>query len=368
VVCNYARFSFDDPKRCEYNGTRTYCEQKAYEGMPLTLYHNNGQSGFTDVSASSGLAKEVGRALGVVAIDVNDDGWPDLFVARDGSPNLLLINQRNGRFSDAGLDAEVAYDANGAAKAGMGVDAGDVNGDGWPDFVVTNFSDEYHSLFLNPGFSPYQDWTVNSRLARYTKSYVGWGARFLDYDNDGNLDLFIVNGHINTIIELTRADVTYREPPLLLQNNGKGVFQNMKDQGGPVFRASYDARGLAVGDFDNDGDPDVAFVCLKGAPVLLRNNVGQDNHWVGFELVGAKSNRDAIGAKVTIRIGGKKLVRWVAGGGSYLSSHDKRILFGLGPGGASQTVDAEIRWPSGQTQTLSGLQRERYHTIREPRE
>jgi len=366
IVCNYARFSYDDRKKCEYNGMPTYCEQKAYEGMPLALYHNNGNGTFTDVSAPSGLAKFVGRALGVVTIDVNDDGWPDLFVARDASPNLLLLNKRDGTFEDAGLDAEVAYDPNGVAKAGMGVDAGDVLGDGKPDFVVTNFNDEYHSLFLDPGSFPYDDWTVKSRLAAITKAYVGWGTHFIDYDNDGNLDLIIVNGHINRIIEMTRRDVAYKEPPLLLRNIGKGVFQNIEDQAGAAFRRGYDARGLAVGDIDNDGDADVVFTCLEDKPVLLRNNVGQGHPWIGFELVGTKSNRDAIGAKISVRFGERKLVRWITGGSSYLSSHDKRVLFGLGSGRAPQNVEAEIHWPSGTNQKLSGLEPNRYHRIVEP--
>jgi len=366
VVCNYARLSFDDPKKCEYNGIRTYCEQKAYEGMPLTLYHNNRDGTFTDVSVQSGLAQFVGRALGVVSIDANDDGWPDLFVARDAHSNLLLVNQHNGKFSDSGLDAEVAYDPNGLAKAGMGVDAGDVNEDGWPDFVVTNFNDEYHSLFLNPGSFPYEDWTVRSRLAGYTRPYVGWGTQFLDYDNDGHLDLLIVNGHINPVIELTRADVKYKEPPLLLRNNGKGVFQTMNDAGGATFRTGQDGRGLAVGDFDNDGDPDVAIVRLKDKPILLRNNVGQDKPWVGLQLKGTKSNRDGIGAKLTLQAGGRCMVRWVTGGGSYLSSQDRRVLFGLGAGPAPKEVNLEIRWPSGQIQKVTGLRTNRYHVIQEP--
>ncbi len=368
AVCNYARFSFDDPQKCEYNGIRTYCEQKAYEGMPLTLYHNNRNGTFTDVSTQSGLAQFVGRALGVVSIDFNDDGWPDLFVARDASPNLLLVNQHNGTFSDSGLDAEVSYDPNGVAKAGMGVDAGDVNDDGWPDFVVTNFNDEYHSLFLNPGSFPYDDWTVRSGLAGYTRSYVGWGAQFFDYDNDGHLDLIIANGHINPIIELTRSDVKYKEPPLLLRNGGKGIFQTVNDTAGPTFRTGHEGRGLAVGDFDNDGDPDVAFVCLNDRPILLRNNVGQDKPWVGLQLKGTKSNRDGIGAKLTLQVGNRRLVRWVTGGGSYLSSQDRRVLFGLGlgPGPAPKEVNVEIRWPGGQIQKVSGLQTNRYHVIQEP--
>jgi hypothetical protein len=366
VVTNYVQFSFDSPKKCEVNGTRSYCEQTAYQGMPLTLYHNNGNGTFTDVSRQSGLDKFVGRGLGVIAIDANDDGWTDLVVARDASPNLLLINSERGTFEDAALNAEIAYDSNGLAKAGMGVDAGDVNGDGVPDLVFTNFNDQYHSLFWGSRSLLYEDRTAASGLARFTKSYVGWGAKFLDYDNDGNLDLMLVNGHINQLIENTRTDVKYKEPPLLLHNDGKGNFQNMPDSAGPVFRSAYVARGLAVGDFDNDGDPDVVFTTLNGSPVLLRNNVGQDNSWIGFELRGTKSNRDAVGARITVFSGNRQVVRWITGGSSYLSSHDKRIIVGMGAGGARGKVNAEIRWPSGAVQRLSNLATKHYHLVVEP--
>ena len=363
VVTNYAELSFDDPKKCEMNGVRSYCAQVRYRGLPLTLYHNNGDGTFTDVSASSGLSQLVGRALGVVAVDVNDDGWPDLFVARDASPNLLLLNKRNGTFEDVALDAEVAYDSNGVAKAGMGVDAGDVNGDGIPDFVVTNFNDQYHSLFFGSRSFPYDDRTVTSRLAQYSKSDVGWGAKFLDYDNDGNLDLIIANGHINQAVELTRGEVKYREPLLLLHNDGKGAFDNVASEAGPVFQSSYSARGLAVGDFDNDGGPDVVFTTLNGSPVLLRNNVGKDNSWIGFDLQGTRSNRDAIGTRITVFSGGRRLVRWITGGSSYLSSHDKRVVVGLGHSPPGIIVRAEIRWPNGNLQSLSDLEPSRYHRI-----
>jgi hypothetical protein len=366
VVTNYARFSFDDVKKCELNGVRTYCEQKAYEGMPLTLYHNNGDGTFTDVSEKSGLAKQIGRALGVTAIDVNGDSWPDLFVARDASPNLLLINNRNGTFTDIALDAEVAYDSNGVAKSGMGVDAGDVNHDGKPDFVVTNFNDEYHSLFISAPSKLYIDRTVPSQLAAYTRTHVGWGAQFIDYDNDGELDLLIVNGHINRVIETTRVDVKYKETPLLLHNDGNGIFQNMRGQAGSVFMAGYSARGLAVGDFNNDGGIDAVFTQLDGSPVLLRNNVGQNHSWVGFQLRGTKSNRDAIGAKITVDVGNRKLVRWITGGASYLSSHDKRVVVGIPGSSGSQTIGAEIQWPSGTIQRLASLRLKQYHNITEP--
>jgi enediyne biosynthesis protein E4 len=363
VVTNYARFSFDTPKKCEVNGVRSYCEQVAYEGMPLALYHNNGNGTFTDVSQSSGLNKFVGRALGVVAIDADDDGWPDLFIARDASPNLLLINKRNGTFQDEALEADVAYNADGAAKAGMGVDAGDVSGDGIPDFIVTNFNDQYHSLFVGTKSFPYADRTVASRLAAASKSFVGWGAKFLDYDNDGNLDLVLVNGHINEVIESTRGDVKYKEPPLLLHNDSTGKLENMRERAGPPFVSNFVARALATGDFDNDGDTDVVFTTLDGSPVLLRNNVGQDNSWIGLQLQGTRSNRDAIGAKVTVIAGKRRLVRWITGGSSYLSSHDGRVLVGLGPTSSSSGVTVEIRWPNGNTQRLFGVKPNEYHHV-----
>ena len=366
VVTNYVRFSFDDPKKCEVNGMRSYCEQLAYQGMPLTLYHNNRDGTFTDVSTQSGLGKLVGRALGVVAIDVNNDGWTDLFIARDASPNLLLINQHNGTFEDVAVDAEVAYNEHGVAKAGMGVDAGDATGDGLPDFVITNFNDQYHSLLVGSESAQYEDRTVASRLAALTKSYVGWGVKFLDFDNDGNLDLMFMNGHINQTVEATRADVSYQQPPLLLRNLSNGTFQNMRDSAGPVFNSAYLGRGLAAGDFDNDGDLDVAFTCLNGTPVLLRNNVGQQNSWIGFELQGTTSNRDAIGARIIVTSGGRQLVRWITGGSSYLSAHDKRVIVGLGPNSAGKPVGAEIVWPRGRIQRLSGLELGRYHKIIEP--
>jgi enediyne biosynthesis protein E4 len=364
IVTNYAQFSFDDPKHCELNRVRAYCAQTAYLGLPLTLYHNNGDGTFSDVSRRSGFDQLVGRGLGVVAIDVDDDGWPDLFIARDASPSLLLINKHDGTFEDIALEAEVAYDQNGIAKSGMGIDAGDVNGDGIPDFVVTNFNDQYHSLSLGSKSLPFSDRTSASRMANLTRSLVGWGAKFLDYDNDGNLDLLLVNGHINQEIESTRADVKYKEPALLLRNNGDGVFENMRELAGATFQRSYLGRALAIGDFDNDGDPDAIFTTLNGPPVLLRNNVGQDRSWVGFSLQGTVSNRDAIGAKITVNSSGRSLTRWSAGGGSYLAAHDKRVLVGLGP--SAKPVSADIRWPSGIVQHLSDLDPRQYHHLVEP--
>lgn len=366
VVCNYAELSFDVPGlKCESLNVRTYCEQRAYKGMPLTLYHNNRNGTFTDVSRSSGLDRFVGRALGVVAVDFDDDGWPDLFVARDASPNLLLLNKHDGTFADAGLESEIAYDRNGNARAGMGVDAADIDGDGRPDVVVTNFNFEFHSLFLNRAGSPFEDRTRASGLAGPTRPDVGWGAHFLDYDNDGQLDLLIVNGHVIEVIEQLRSGVKYKEQPLLFHNSGRAVFEDVSSKAGTAFSQGYLARGLAIGDWDNDGAPDAIFTCIGEHPLLLRNNVGQKSSWIGVRLTGVKSNRDAIGAKLTARVAGGKLVRWITGGSSYLSSHDKRVLFGLGNLPASRSVDIEIVWPNGQTQLAKSLKINRYHQITE---
>jgi len=364
-VANYTKFSFDGPQHCAYQGQPTYCAQTAYEGEVPRLYHNNGDGTFTDATAQAGLSKLAGRALGVVAIDVDGDGWTDLFVARDASPNLLLLNKHNGTFEDAALKAEVALNMDGNARAGMGVDAGDVAGNGWPAFVITNFNDEHHALFVHPGHFPFEERTVQSGLANLTHSFVGWGTHFLDYDNDGNLDLAFVNGHLNALIEQTRHDISYREPPLLLRNDGAGIFRNMEKLAGPVFQQKFRARGLAVGDMDNDGRTDVIFTRLNESPVLLRNTWEQGGGWIGLELQGTRSNRDAIGAKVVVPLPERKLVRWITGGSSYLSSHDKRLIFGLGLH-APQAVNAEIHWPSGQVQIASGLATGRYHKIIEP--
>jgi hypothetical protein len=364
VICNYAELSFDVPGlKCESLNVRTYCEQRAYKGQPLTIYHNNRNGTFTDVSQSSGLDRFVGRALGVVAVDFNDDGWPDLFVARDASPNLLLLNKHDGTFTDAGLEAEVAFDRNGNARAGMGVDAGDVDGDGRPDVAVTNFNFEFHSLFLNRAEYPFEDSTRASGLAGPTRANVGWGAHFLDYDNDGLLDLMIVNGHVIEVIERLRSGVTYKEKPLLFRNTGNAVFEDVSSRAGTAFSQAYLARGLAVGDWDNDGAPDAIFSCIGDHPVLLRNNVGQKNSWIGLQLQGVKSNRDAIGARLTLSVGGRKLVRWITGGASYLSSHDKRVLFGLGKLSSERRVDIEILWPNGKSQIASALETNRYHRV-----
>ncbi len=366
-VCNYAEMSFDRPKRCSYAGQPTYCEQKIYRGQVSVLHHNLGDGTFEDVTASAGLAGFSGRALGVATVDLNNDGWTDLYVARDGSPDLLLLNKRDGTLSDVGLEADISYSPDGEALAGMGVDVGDVDGDGWPDFVVTNFHDEYHSLWRHSTGLPFENATHSSGLAGLTRTYVGWGLRLMDFDNDGDLDLMIANGHVNRMIESTRNDVTYEEPLLLLANDGSGKFRDRGREAGPVFQRRQVARGLATADVDNDGDLDAAFMRLGAVPVLLRNEIGQDSNWVGLRLQGTVSNRDAIGARVVLEGNSRTLVRWVQGGGSFLASHDRRIVFGLGAGPVGPALAIEVRWPSGGSQRFESLEPNRYHELVELR-
>jgi enediyne biosynthesis protein E4 len=364
-VCNYAKLSFSKPTPCDYAGRPAYCDQKSYEGSRSKLFRNQGDGSFVDVSANAGIEKYVGRAFGVVSIDANDDGWTDLFVASDATPNLLLINRRDGTFEDTAFEADVAFNAEGMARSGMGVDAGDLNRDGLADFVVTNFHDEHHALYLSSPKLPFRDWSRESGLARFTRPFVGWGVGFVDYDNDGDLDLMIANGHVTDTIELARKDIQYKQRPLLLRNQGQALFEDLGGQAGPAFTRNYVARGMALGDFDNDGDTDAIFVCLNDRAVLLRNDAGQRNAWIGLKLQGSRSNRDSIGAKVTLQLGDQKLTRWLKGGSSFLASHDKRLVFGLGAALPPESLSVEVIWPSGATQTVPGLAPNRYHTIAE---
>lgn len=365
-VANYAEFSFNDKRRCDFLGTPAYCAQTDYPGRPPRLYHNDDGGRFHDATEEAGLKNLAGRALGAVAIDFDSDGWADLFVARDASPNLLLVNRRNGTFRDTGLESEIAYNADGVARAGMGVDAGDVNNDGRPDIIVTNFDTEYHALYIQAGKNLFREATVSSRLAAHSKAYVGWGVRLLDYDNDGDLDVLIANGHLHEKINESNRSVQYREPPLLLTNDGQGVFENAARTAGPVFQQGYLGRGLAVGDFNNDGYPDAGFVSLLDPPVLLQNAANMGNHWLGVHLRGTESNRDAIGARIVLSRGAGRITRWVTGGGSFLSAHDYRVVFGLGRNAERSSL--EIFWPNGLVQKVAGLSPDRYHEIEEQKE
>ncbi len=322
---------------------RYYCIPRYYKPRPSHLFHNNGNGTFTDVSKESGIADFPGKSFGVVATDVNNDGLMDLFVANDTMPNFLFINKGGGKFEESGLAAGVAFSESGKARSGMGVDAVDFDGDGWQDLFVANIEQEFFSLYHNQKDLTFTD--EPGEIGPATQFLSGWGLRFFDYDNDGYPDLFLVNGHPDDFIEMHNARVQYHEPLLLFHNTGKS-FVNVSALSGPVFSKRFSGRGMATGDFDNDGDIDVLISNNGEPPVLLRNDGGNRNNWLGLQLIGTKSNPAAVGAMITWQAGGLKHSRLKTGGGSYLSSHDPREILGLGS--AAQVDYLEIRWPSGK--------------------
>ena len=326
------------------------------------LYRNNRDGTFTEVTEKAGVAKALGKAWGVVATDVNSDGWMDLFVANDTVANFLFVNKHNGKFDEKGLEAGVAYSQSGRERSGMGVDSADFDQDGWQDLFVTNVDQEMYSIYRNDHDLTFDDMAGSMGLGRLTRLMSGWGVKFFDYDNDGNLDLFIANGHPDDKIEAHSSHVTYKEPLLLFHNDGRSL-ENVSGLAGPAFSESFAARGMAVGDFNNDGAVDVLVSVNGGSPVLLKNVSTPENHWLGVRLVGKKSNPDAIGARITWQAGDLKRSKLKVGGGSYLSSHDPREVLGIGK---RKKIDSlEIRWPqpSGRTESFTDLPIDRYVTI-----
>ena len=328
-------------------GLKYYCIPRVFKPTPSQLFHNNGNGTFTDVSKESGIAASPGKSFGAVATDVNNDGLMDLFVANDTVANFLFLNKGNGKFEEIGLAAGVAYSENGRPRSGMGVDAGDADGDGWADLFVANIDQEFFSLYHNEHDLTFTD--QPGEIAPATQLLSGWGLKFFDYDNDGDLDLFLANGHPDDMIEQRVGRVKYQEPLLLFEDTGHG-FKNVSTQAGAVFGRDFSARGLAIGDYDNDGDLDVLISNNGGAPLLLKNEGGNRNNWLGLQLVATKSNPAAVGAIITWQVGGSRHSRLKTSGGSYLASHDPRELLGAGRGGKIESV--EVRWPSGRVDKL----------------
>jgi hypothetical protein len=345
-------------------GLNEYCYPRVYSPMPSWLFHNNGDGTFTDVSQKMGIADNPGKSWGVVATDVNNDGWMDLFVANDTVANFLFMNRGGKRFEEAGFTAGVSFGEGGKARSGMGVDSADVNQDGWMDLFVSNLNHEFYGFYQNRHDETFDDIAAPAGIATATKLMSGWGLKFVDYDNDGNLDLIIANGHPDDLIEKIYDNVKYREPLLLFHNTGGGL-KNVSGESGALFSRPMSGRGLAIGDFDNDGAVDVLVSNNNEGPVLLRNNVGSQNHWLGLKLVGKKANIDAVGARVSYQAGDLKRSRMKVGGGSYLSSHDPRMVLGIGQ---RTKIDwLEINWPqpSGLRQRFVDLPLDRYITIHE---
>ncbi|PYX15441.1 MAG: CRTAC1 family protein [Acidobacteria bacterium] len=361
-VCQFAQFDKASGCGIAKDGKRHYCIPRIFKPMPSWLFHNNGDGTFTDVSQQSGIAKHLGKGWGVVATDINNDGRMDLFVANDTVANFLFVNQGSGRFEEMGLQADVGYSAEGRARSGMGVDSADFNEDGWMDLFVANIDEEIFSLYQNNRDQTFDDQAMTAGIGMATRWMSGWGLKFFDYDNDGNVDLFLANGFPDDLVEEFSSQVKYKEPPLLFQNTGGG-FRNVSEQSGPVFAKSFSARGLAIGDFNNDGATDVLISVNDGAPVLLRNSIGTQNHWLGVKLVGTKSNPDAVGARIAYQAGDLKRNRMKVGGGSFLSSHDPRVVLGIG--NRSKIDWVEVKWPqpSGAVERFTDLPLNRYITI-----
>jgi len=361
-VSGFISYSLEEAKYCGDNeaGRRHYCIPRSFRPTKCLLYRNNGDGTFTDVSEDAGIASVGSKAFGAVATDINRDGALDLFVANDTIQNFLFVNQGDGTFYEEGLLLGVAYSDAGTARSGMGVDATDYDGDGWQDLFVANIDQEMFSLYKNLDGADFVDASLEVR--RETRLYSGWGLRFFDFDNDGDADLILANGHPDDMIGLFKPEVSYKQELLLFENRGAD-FANVSDTAGSVFEGEYPARGLAVGDYDNDGDGDVLVSNNGGAPLLLRNDTERRNQWVGLRLMATESNPEGVGAVIAWKAGGLERSRLRTSGGSYLSSHDRREILGLGP--ASDAEWIEIRWPSGTVDRLEDVTPGKYHAVRE---
>jgi hypothetical protein len=363
-VCRFVDFDKSKNQFCGNlkTGDRWYCIPRVYNPTACWLFHNNGDGTFTDVSKESGIGGSPAKAWGVVAADINNDGYMDLFVANDTVANFLFANRGKGKFEEIGLQSGVGFSSYGRARSGMGVDAADYDQDGWIDLFVANVDQEMFSLYHNNKDESFRDVAIPTGIGNATKLMSGWGLKFFDYNNDGKLDLLLCNGHPDDKIDGRVDKVKYLEPMLLFQNTGAGL-KNVSSESGPIFSQPLAARGMALGDFDNNGSVDVLIAINNGSPILLRNNAGTQNHWLGLNLIGKKSNPDAIGAQISCQARDLRQTRFKVGGGSYLSSHDPRIVLGLAK---NEKLDwLEIKWPqpSGLVQRLTDLPINRYITI-----
>jgi hypothetical protein len=368
-AANYVDFTMDEEKYCGdvKKQRRSYCHPDAYGGLPDVLYRNQGNGTFKDVARSAGVWDPNGKGLGAVWLDYDRDGDVDLYVVNDATPNMLYRNDGDGRFTDVTLLAGVCCSEDGKAESGMGTDAGDADGDGWPDLFVTNLSNETNQLYRNLGGTGiFSIDTYPAGLGEISLLATGWGTDFFDFDNDGDLDIVVTNGHPMDDIELVSDIITYAERPYLFENGGNGRYREIGRDAGPYFAAMEVGRGLATADYDNDGDRDIAITPNNRRATLLRNDGGSAaGRWITLRLEGARCNRDAIGARVTLTAGGRRQEQEVRSASSYLSQNDMRLHFGLGQ---AARVDAiEIRWPSNtrRVERLGPVDANQFLTIRE---
>ena len=369
-VSHYVDFHLDDlpafgsRQTCKYRGIDVQCGPRGLKTSSSNLYHNNGDGTFTDVSKKTGI-RDSPNAFGLTAVwsDFDDDGHLDLFVANDAGRNYLFQNDVSGHFNEVGFAAGVAASQDGAEQANMGVALGDYLHTGRFSIAITHFSDEYAALFRNDGRLSFTDVSYTSGIAPSTTPYVGWGDAFLDFDNAGWLDLFMVNGHVYPQMDTAEAGPKYREPGLLFYNQRNGTFKDISKLVGPAVQLPRVSRGVAVGDLFNDGRMEIVIENLKGAPTILQPQGGPSNHWIGFELAGSKGNRLALNARVKVTAPDLVQTCAVLSGGSYLSQNDLRIHVGLG---SSKRVDkVEIFWPAGTTEVLTGLTADHIYDVKE---
>src|SRR6185369_11761934 len=364
MVVNYADFSVTNSPNCYApTSARDYCTPRVFRAPGNRLFHNRRDGTFEDVTVAAGVDREFGHGLGVVVDDFDDDGWPDIYVANDGDPNQLWINQKNGTFKNEALLAGAAVNRDGKTEAGMGVDAGDFDGSGTDDVFVTHLMDETNTLFVNSGNAVFEDRTREAGLGTPGRRFTGFGTFFFDYDNDSWLDLFVANGAVQLLPELVRQKNPFPlgQPNQLFRNNGKGSFVEIMDQA--ELQPLEVSRGTAMGDIDNDGDTDVLVTNNNGPVRLLLNQVGSQNHWLGLRLVG-KSGRDMLGAQVEIVVDEKNtLRRRVRTDGSYLSGNDPRVLVGLGQDSKIKAV--RVVWPGGAVEERKDVVVNQYTTLKE---
>lgn len=361
-VVNYLVYELSMPVTT-FKGIIGYGHPRSYEGTPDVLYRNNGDGTFTNIAETAGVTNLTeGRGMAAVACDYDNDGFPDIYVTNDTNRNFLYHNNGDGTFTDESLFIGIGYDENGVAEGSMGVDCGDYNGDGWLDFIVAN--SEKATLYKNEAGLFFLDTTVNSGLQQPTLPYVGFSPLFLDYDNDGQLDLFCANGHPQDVIEMLMDHETYAQRDQMFQNNGDGSYTDVSDTAGAYFTQALVGRAAATADYDNDGDTDIVIINSNQHAVLLRNDGGNQKNWLGIKLIATQSNRDAIGAKVTVSSGGMTQVKEVKSGSSYASGSDTRLLFGLGEN--QQVEKITIVWHGGPTQVLKDISVNQTLTIMEP--
>jgi hypothetical protein len=353
-VVNYVDYRIDDNPYCgvKKDGYRMYCDPKIFDGTADRLFHNDGDGTFTDVSQRAGIANPAGKGLGVTFCDVDRDGWPDVYVANDTVRNFLYRNRRDGTFEDVTYAAGVGFDSNGKPRAGMGVDCGDLDGNGLPDLFVTNFSEELNALFTNRGDRTFDD-KASAPGLKSAYLALGFGTKLFDMDNDGDLDIYVTNGHVIDNVTLYQPNLRYAQKDLLYENLGGGAFQDVTAQSGPALQVERVGRGLAVADFDNNGTLDVVIATLGRAPVLLKNQGGAGASWLTIRARGRRSNTFGLGATVTVETSEGTQVREINNVASYLSASDSRLHLGLGR--AAIVKRLEIRWPSGTRQVLENV-------------